>query len=147
MKILIDGDGCPVIEETIDVATSYGISCVILCDTSHECFYEDVETILLPKGKDSVDFALVNHVEPRDIVVTQDYGLAAMCLAKHAFVVNQNGLEYTSDNMNGMLTSRQQTSIARKHKIKTTNTAKRTHAQDTAFVESLTTLLSREVKD
>ena len=41
----------------------------------------------------------MNAVSKYDIVITQDYGLAAMCLAKGAFVLNQNGKEFTDENI------------------------------------------------
>ena len=57
---------------------------LILCDTAHLIEREGASTLTFAKGKDSVDFALVNLLHSGDIVITQDYGLAAMCLAKKA---------------------------------------------------------------
>ena len=102
MNILIDADGCPVVDLTLQIAKQFGIPVIILCDTSHQIEREGAQTLVFDKGTDSVDFALVNRVKPEDIVVTQDYGLASMCLAKCARVLNQNGLEYTADNMNAL---------------------------------------------
>ena len=96
MTILIDADGCPVVDLTLQIAKRFGISIIILCDTSHQIEREGAQTLVFDKGADSVDFALVNRVKPGDVVVTQDYGLASMCLAKCARVLNQNGLEYTA---------------------------------------------------
>ena len=98
MNILIDADGCPVVDLTLQIAKRFGISVIILCDTSHQIEREGAQTLVFDKGSDSVDFALVNRVKPGDVVVTQDYGLASMCLAKCVRVLNQNGLEYTADN-------------------------------------------------
>ena len=93
MTILIDADGCPVVDLTLRSAGKKGVPVVILCDTSHRIEREGAQTLVFDKGADSVDFALVNRVKPGDLVVTQDYGLASMCLAKCARVLNQNGLE------------------------------------------------------
>ena len=82
MQILIDADGCPVVEFAVELARQHHIPCVILCDTAHRIEKPGAETVILSQGADSVDFALVNRVRKGDIVVTQDYGLAAMCLAK-----------------------------------------------------------------
>ena len=95
MNILIDADGCPVVDLTLQIAKQFSIPVVILCDTAHQIEREGAQTLVFDKGADSVDFALVNRVKPGDAVVTQDYGLASMCLAKCARVLNQNGLEYT----------------------------------------------------
>ena len=77
----------------MQIAKQFGIPVIILCDTSHQIEREGAQTLVFDKGADSVDFALVNRVKPGDIVVTQDYGLASMCLARCARVLNQNGLE------------------------------------------------------
>ena len=91
MNILIDADGCPVVDLTLQIAKQFGIPVIILCDTSHQIEREGAQTRVFDKGADSVDFALVNRVKPGDVVVTQDYGLASMCLARCARVLNQNG--------------------------------------------------------
>ena len=63
-----------------------------MCDTSHIFEKSGAKTITVSKGSDSVDFALVNMVKPGDVVVTQDYGLAAMCLSRRAIPISQNGM-------------------------------------------------------
>lgn len=90
MTILIDADGCPVVDLTLRSAGKKGVPVVILCDTSHRIEREGAQTLVFDKGSDSVDFALVNRVKPGDLVVTQDYGLASMCLAKCARVLKRN---------------------------------------------------------
>ena len=95
MKILIDADGCPVVDICIKSAKRHGIECLILCDTSHIFEREGAKTVTVSKGADSVDFKIVNLLDRGDIVITQDYGLAAMCLARGARALNQNGLIYT----------------------------------------------------
>ena len=84
MKILIDADGCPVVDITLQEAARFHIETIILCDTSHLIQREGARTITVSKGADSVDFTLVNLVSAGDLVITQDYGLAAMCLARGA---------------------------------------------------------------
>lgn len=106
MKIYIDGDGCPVIGVTIKIANQYNIECIIITDTAHNFDKYDVQVITVSKGADSVDFALVNSIEKGDIVITQDYGLAAMCLAKQAIPINQNGIVYTQENIDSFLFTR-----------------------------------------
>ena len=105
-KICIDADGCPVVNETIVVAQDLGINVVIFCDTSHEIVREGAMTVTVSKGNDSADFALVNRIQKGDIVVTQDYGLATMVLAKNGFCIDQNGREYTHQNIDSLLNIR-----------------------------------------
>ena len=97
MQIFIDADGCPVVDITLRTAAQYGISCTILCDTAHRFEREGATTVMVEKGADSVDFKLVNLLQSGDIAVTQDYGLAAMCLARGARPISQNGLIFTEN--------------------------------------------------
>ena len=106
VTILIDADGCPVVESTLRIAKRHKIPVILLCDTSHVFERDGAQTITVSKGADSVDFRLVNLVHPGDLVVTQDYGLAAMCLARNAVVLRQEGLEYTAENMDALLMAR-----------------------------------------
>ena len=98
-KVLIDADGCPVVDMAISISYQHQMDTFLYCDTSHQMDREHAITIVVPKGPDSVDFKLVNAVTKNDIVITQDYGLAAMCLAKGAFVLDQNGREMNSENI------------------------------------------------
>ena len=106
MRVFIDADGCPVVDETIRLSHGQGKECIILCDTSHRIERQGVQTVICPKGPDSVDFTLVNLLNTGDLVITQDYGLAAMCLSRGARALDQNGMEYTPENIDSLLLSR-----------------------------------------
>lgn len=143
MKILIDGDGCPVVNTTVRMAQKYDLECLILCDTSHLIEMPGAKTLTFSKGADSVDFALVNLVGNKDIVVTQDYGLAAMCLARGAVVISQNGMEYTSDNIDTLLLARHTAKKIRKTGKHLKGPSKRTKEQDKAFEKKLNILIQK----
>lgn len=145
MKLLIDADGCPVVDCTLRLARRYHTEAVILCDTSHRIEREGARTITVSKGADSVDFALVNLVTPGDIVVTQDYGLAAMCLAKRAVPIHQDGMVYTGDNIDALLLARHTAKKIRMSGGRLKGSAKRTKQQDEQFERALTALLE-EIK-
>ena len=141
MTILIDADGCPVVDLTLQIAKQFSIPVVILCDTAHQIEREGAQTLVFDKGADSVDFALVNRVKPGDLVVTQDYGLASMCLARRARVLNQNGLEYTPENIDGLLFRRHENKkllLAGKYPK---GTPKRTKEQDITYRNALGRIL------
>jgi len=140
MNILIDADGCPVVDLTLQIAKQFGVPVTILCDTAHQIEREGAQTLVLDKGADSVDFALVNRVKPGDIVVTQDYGLASMCLAKCARVLNQNGLEYTADNIDTLLLRRYENKKLLRAGKHPKGSAKRSKVQDEAFITTLTNI-------
>lgn len=143
-RVLIDADGCPVVDETIALARQFGWECLILCDTSHIFEKAGARTLTFSKGADSVDFALVNLVKPGDVVVTQDYGLAAMCLARCARVLSQDGMEYTSDNIDGLLLARHTARKIRNGGGRLRGPKKRIPGQDAAFTSALDRLLKEE---
>ena len=146
MTILIDADGCPVVDLTLRIAGKSGVPVVILCDTSHRIEREGAQTLVFDKGADSVDFALVNRVKPGDLVVTQDYGLASMCLAsmclaRCARVLNQNGLEYTADTIDALMLQRHENKKLLRAGKHPKGAAKRTKEQDIRFCDALERIL------
>ena len=141
MKILIDADGCPVVDMTVRLAAKHGAECVILCDTAHEFNREGAQTVIVEKGADSVDFKLVNLVREGDIVVTQDYGLAAMCLARKAVPLSQNGMVYTDKNIDQLLFTRYVSKKIRNSGGRLKGPSKRKPEQDKAFEEALERLI------
>ena len=137
MNILIDADGCPVVDLTLQIAKQFSVPVIILCDASHQIEREGAQTLVFDKGADSVDFALVNRVKPGDVVVTQDYGLASMCLAKCARVLNQNGLEYTADNIDALMLRRYENKKLLRAGKHPKGSPKRTKEQDARFADTL----------
>ncbi len=142
MKIYIDADGCPVVKQTLRLAKQFHIPCVILCDTAHRIEQDGAETIVVSQGADSVDFRLVNLIAKGDIVITQDYGLAAMCLGKHAIVLHQDGKQYTEENITGLLEFRAIGQKIRRSGGRTKGLPKRTMQQDLDFENALRAVLS-----
>lgn len=146
MKVLIDADGCPVVDETVHLCKRYNLTCLLLCDTAHTFCRDDVRTLVFDKGADRVDYALAARVSPGDIVITQDYGLAAMCLVWNAHVFHQDGWKYTQDNIDALLFQRH---TARKHRAageRWRGYKKRTSAQNAQFAATLETFLQTSVQ-
>lgn len=141
MKVLIDADACPVVDIAVTLCRRYQTQCILLCDTAHEMYREGAQTLVFDKGADSVDFALVNRVAPGDIVVTQDYGLASMCLAKKARVLHQDGWEYTTYNIQALLFQRHESKKLRMAGKRTKGPAKRKPEQNDAFENTLQQIL------
>lgn len=142
MKIFIDADGCPVVDITVSVAKKHSLPCYIICDTAHEFSKDGEETVVVEKGADSVDFKLVNLVTAGDIVVTQDYGLAAMCLARKAVPISQNGLVFTDKNIDELLFSRYVSKKIRNAGGRLKGPSKRTPEQDERFLQALEGLIN-----
>jgi len=144
-KVLVDADGCPVVDITIKVSYQFEMETFLYCDTSHHIVRENAITITVPKGPDSVDFKLVNAVSKNDIVVTQDYGLAAMCLAKGAFVLDQNGREMNSENIDQLLSFRYESAKIRRIGGRTKGPKKRTEENNLAFERKFRQICERIV--
>ena len=132
-KLLIDADACPVIDIAIRISCQYEIETFLFCDTSHRIERDNAITITVPKGPDSVDFKLVNAVSKNDIVITQDYGLAAMCLAKGAITVDQNGREMNAENIDQLLSFRYESVKIRRSGGRTRGPKKRTEENNISF--------------
>ena len=144
MKILIDADGCPVVKKTQKIADLNELEVMIFCDSSHALENKFGNVITVMKGKDSVDFELIKHVKPKDIIVTQDYGLAAMCLAKGGRVINQNGMIYTETNIDQLLFSRHVNAKIRKAGVRVRGPKKRNKKDDEAFELAFKRLIKEE---
>ena len=141
MKILVDADACPVKKIVVRLAKGRKIPVIMLIDTAHQLDDGYSRVITVDKGVDSVDFALMGLLERGDIVVTGDYGLAAMVLGKGARAVNQNGLIYTDDNIDRLLMERHISGKIRRAGGRTKGPAKRTKADDDKFEAAFEKLL------
>lgn len=141
MRVLIDGDGCPVVDTAVGLCRERKVQCLLMCDTAHEFHREGAQTLTFDKGADSVDFALANRVHAGDLVITQDYGLASMCLARGARVLHQDGWEYTSWNIDALLLQRHEAKKYRLSGGRTKATPKRTEQQNRAFHSAMAQLL------
>lgn len=148
MKILIDADACPVVRITERIAKEKGIPVTLLCDTNHVLQSDYSEVITVGAGADAVDFKLVSICQKGDLVVTQDYGVAAIILGKGAYGIHQSGKWYTNENIDQMLMERHLAKKARnakkKHHLK--GPAKRTEEDDQRFEESLRRLIDSVTK-
>ena len=137
MKIIIDADACPVVDITVRAAVEKRLSCIIVCDNTHSIEREGAETIVVDKGADSADCRIANLTEKGDVIVTQDFGLAALVLGKGAKALNQNGLIYTDSNIENLLFTR---FIGKKERMagnRTKGPKKRTAQNDADFLKSL----------
>lgn len=143
MHIWVDADACPVVSLVERAAKRRNLPVTLLCDTNHVLNSDYSQVIVIGAGADAVDFALVNRCCKGDLVVTQDYGVAAMALGKGAYGIHQSGKWYTQDNIGGLLMDRHLAQKARrssgKHHLK--GPRKRTPEDDANFAASLERLL------
>jgi uncharacterized protein YaiI (UPF0178 family) len=143
LKIYVDADACPVVNIVEQVAKKNNIPVMLLCDTNHVLSSDYSEVKVIGAGADAVDFALVNLCKKSDIVVTQDYGVAAMALSKGAYAIHQSGKWYTDENIDQMLMERH---INKKSRMATGKNhlkgpKKRKDEDDVSFRKSLERLI------
>lgn len=145
MKIFVDADACPVVDIVEDIATKYNIPVTLLCDTNHVLTSDYSEVIVVGAGADAVDYKLISICHRGDIVVTQDYGVAAMALGKGAFAIHQSGKWYTNENIDQMLMERHLNKKARRTSSRNhiKGPRKRTEEDDHRFAESFEKLLRK----
>jgi uncharacterized protein YaiI (UPF0178 family) len=136
MKILVDADACPVKDIIETVAKSRHIPVIMLIDTSHILYSEYSEVILVSKAPDAVDFALINRTVRGDIVVTQDYGVAAMALGKGAYAINPGGKIFTDNNIEILLMERDIAKKCRRSGERVGGHAKKRTAADNSRFET-----------
>jgi len=141
MKILVDADACPVKSIILNHAKNRHIRVIMFIDTSHELDDGYSEVIMVDKARDSADFALIKRTNPGDVVVTQDFGLAAMALARGARVLNQNGLIFTDENIGSLLSERHISQQIRRGGGRTTNHKKRCKDNDKDFESAFLSLI------
>ena len=143
MQIFVDADACPVVGIVETIAEKYNISTTLLCDTNHVLYSDYSEVIVVGAGADAVDYKLISICHKGDVVVSQDYGVAAMALGKGAYAIHQSGKWYTNENIDQMLMERHLNKKARRssHKNHMKGPRKRTEEDDVRFAQSFEKLI------
>lgn len=149
MQIYVDADACPVVDIVEKTARKYQIPVTLLCDTNHILTSCYSEVVVVGAGADAVDYKLISLCCKGDIVVTQDYGVAAMALGKGAYAIHQSGKWYTDENIDQMLMERHLNKKARcasqKNYLK--GPKKRTGEDDERFAQSFEQLIKAALKE
>ncbi len=133
MTIYIDADGCPVVNLTVNIAEEYNIPVVIVKNYAHDITNAYATVITVDIAADSADYYIINHIEEGDIVISQDYGVAAIAISKKAICITQNGLVISNDNIDGLLHSRHTNQQLRKRKKYYSKFKKRTNQDNVNF--------------
>ena len=138
MQIFVDADACPVVGIVERVAKEHGLPVTLLCDTNHVLSSDYSEVIVVGAGADAVDYKLISICHRGDIVVSQDYGVAAMALGKGAYAIHQSGKWYTNENIDQMLMERHINKKARRSSSKNhiKGPKKRTGEDDEHFAQA-----------
>lgn len=143
MKIIVDADACPSIHIIHTIAQKNSIELILVSDYTHNFDYQDIKHIVVPAGDNLADYKILSIIDANDILLTQDYALASMALAKNAFVINPFGKIYTSQNIDALLAQRHLHRIAkiRGEKLKGHKLKKRTNVNDSILAQTLENLI------
>lgn len=149
MRILIDGDACPVTALIEKVAARYGIGVVFFHSICHHSSNSGgaMEKIMVDNVSQAVDMAIINKASKGDLVVTGDFGLASLVLGKKAYAVSFSGMIYDENNIDQLLFERHMSGVVRRSGGRTKGPAKRRESDDKEFEKSLSFLISQNMKD
>lgn len=149
MEIYVDADACPVVDIVEKTAIKYQIPVTLLCDTNHVLTSGHSEVIVVGAGADAVDYKLISLCHRGDIVVSQDYGVAAMALGKGAYAIHQSGKWYTDENIDQMLMERHLNKKARRASQKNhfKGPKKRTEEDDERFAQSFERMVKAALEE
>lgn len=141
--IRVDADACPVnVRHTLErVARHNHLELIYYIDDSHELYPEYGLVRQVGQSRDAVDLVLVNQTRSQDIVVTQDYGLAALVLARKAVAIHPGGMLYTDQNIDRLLMERHLAARARQAGERFNNPKKRQKGDDLHFGDQLKRLI------
>lgn len=143
MRIIVDADSCPGKEFIEKAAKENNIEVVMYCDINHiiESDYSEVKVV--DNGFQSVDMYVANDASKSDVVITQDYGVAAMVLGKKAYAISPKGHIYSNENIDRLLFERHISAKVRRGGGKTSNPKKRTMEDNKRLYENLIRLIKK----
>lgn len=141
MRIIVDADACPGRQIIEDLGKEYGLEVIMYCDINHALFSDYSSIRYMDSGFQSVDMAIANEARVNDIVVTQDFGVAAMVLGKKAHAIGPKGFVYTNENIDKLLFERHIAQKVRRSGGKTSNPKKRTREDDERLHKNLEKLI------
>lgn len=143
MIIFVDADGCPVVDNSIRIARKNNIHIVVVKNYAVVIKDDYAEIVTVDISHDSADYYIANRIKPGDILISQDHGLAAMCIAKGAICINQNGFIINSDNIDGMLNRRHLNQKLRREQKIYTKFKKRNSKANDDFEKTLRILIEQ----
>ena len=137
MKIIVDGDGCPGMSYIERVAKEEAVELIVYSTVDHNIQLDYGIVKRVDAGFQSVDMYVMNEAKKNDVIISQDFGVAAMVLGKKAFAISPKGMVYTDENIERLLFERHLSQKARKAGLRGKNTSKRTKDDDLKFYETI----------
>lgn len=143
-KIIVDADACPVKAEIVQAGVRFGVPVMMVASFDHRLQpAEGVNIVQVDRSDQSVDLYIINRIQAGDILVTQDFGLAALALGKKAFAMSVRGQQYTERTIGFLLERRHEQAKLRRGGKHSKGPKAFTEEDRQAFLHSLTKLLLR----
>lgn len=143
-KIVVDADACPVKSEIAETAARFGVPVVMVASFDHRLQQRaGVSVVQVDRSDQSVDLYIANRIAPGDVLVTQDFGLAALALAKHAIVISNRGQTYTDRTIDFLLEKRHESARRRRSGKYGKGPKPFTEEDRQTFLQTLTKVLTR----
>ena len=142
MKVFVDADACPVKEIIYYEARDRGIHVVMIVSMAHNIeSLNGMDVIRVDSAFQSVDIAIVNKANEGDVVVTSDYGLAALVLGKGAIAISPSGRLFSDHNIDTLLEKRHTAHKQRKRGRRVKGPRPRKKEDDESFRKALVRLM------
>jgi uncharacterized protein YaiI (UPF0178 family) len=141
MRIIVDADGCPGKHLIEKAARENFIELIMYCDINHVLNSDYASIRYVDSGFQTVDMKVANEAKLKDIVITQDFGVAAMVLAKGSYAIGPKGHIYDDDNIDKLLFERHMSGKVRRSGGKTFGPKKRTNEDDERLYNNLIKLI------
>jgi hypothetical protein len=145
MKILVDADACPksVLQICMSIGHQYNVQVWTVASFNHSI--DSDHPVIVGNDPQEADLKIINMTEEGDIIVTQDWGLAAVVLGKGAKCLSPAGREFRPDKIQFLLEEREIKSKLRRSGVRTKGPKKRTVDDDRRFETCLERILLRSV--
>lgn len=140
MRVLVDADACPVLPQIRRLCSQARVQVITVSSFRHDIGGED--HIMVGPEPQATDMAIINRTRRGDVVVTQDWGLAGLVLAKGAEALSPWGHRFREDEMDGRLAQRALHARLRRGGVRLPGPPRRTAADDQAFEQALRALLA-----
>jgi uncharacterized protein len=143
MKILVDADACPktALQACLEIGRKHAVEVWTVASFNHNIVSD--HHIVVGSASQEADLKVTNLTVPGDIVITQDWGLAAMVLGKHALCLGPDGREYHPDKIEFLLEEREVKAKLRRGGGRTRGPKKRTGEDDRNFAAGLERIFAR----
>ncbi|MEG1642144.1 MAG: DUF188 domain-containing protein [Synergistaceae bacterium] len=148
MKFIIDADACPkfVLSYVTEFAKKEGLELITVANFNHQI--NSANHICVGGNSQEADLKVANITRPDDLIITQDWGLAALIVSKGAYAISPTGKVFSLENIDFLLEERELKARFRRSGGRTKGSTKRTAEDDKKFIKNFNNLFTEiQLKD